>query len=197
MCIHGRLDVITQSNSIRDVFLFSPGGKSDVVRVYVCVCVVVPLGCLLSKHADHRDIRSWTSPKHPPSGFFTFWSSLAHHPDLHSLPLSHFSQSFRVLCLICLFCWRAKEENKTKSWVFAAGVCLERFKRFSSVSLGGVRSVLHIDPLCRRKTWHWTVWGVWSPILAWGRTFFCSIYVHTFFCCNVVWVRHVMRSDKD
>lgn len=111
MCIHGRLDVITQSNSIRDVFLFSPRGKSDVVRVYVCVCVVVPLGCLLSKHADHRDIRSWTAPKHPPSGFFTFWSSLAHHPDLHSLPLSHFftivqgggQNEVLSVCCWCLF----------------------------------------------------------------------------------------------
>lgn len=82
--------LIARSNCIRDVFLFSPGGKSNVLRNYVCVCVVVPLGCLLSKHADHRDIKSWTSPKHPPSGFFAFWSSLSHHPDLHFLPLSHF-----------------------------------------------------------------------------------------------------------
>lgn len=60
-------------NNINFVFLFGLRGRSVVVFFFLSV--VVPLGCLLSKHADHRDIKSWTAPKHPPSGSFPLWSS--------------------------------------------------------------------------------------------------------------------------
>ncbi len=164
----------SKSNNINFVFLFGPRGRSVVVFFFLSV--VVPLVCLLSKHTDHR-LPSVLHQVSPLSGHrsnslsLTLTSTLSCSPILSSLSLSRLISGLSVSWVSAYFV----EEDKRTCWKFAAGACLERFIRFSSASLGGVRSVLHIDPLCRGKAWHRIVWGVWSLILAWGNTFsICS-----------------------
>lgn len=179
-------------NNINFVFLFSLSGRSVVVFFFLSV--VVPLGCLLSKHADHRDIKSWTAPKCPPSGFFPLWSSSltafrSPWPPI-SLGLPFFPTSLsldiRAQCLMgfSLFWWSGQKK------VFAAGVCLKKIHMllicFSGVALGVFYTLTHFA----KEKLDRIVWRVWALILARGNTF--SI-LFTYACPTVVKVHPIVE----
>lgn len=125
----------------------------DLLLCCFFLSVVVPLGCLLSKDADHRDINSWTAPKHPPSGFFPLWSSSLtafRSPWPPISPTLPFFPAFLSLDIRaqCLMGWNLILLKRTKESVSVCCWCLFKKDSYAShlllwVALGVFYTLTH------------------------------------------------------